>query len=74
MENAVVNRQLLKRKADTLTEIEAEEVLEYIAIMEFLRDDPGDPLTETLARLLCDAMTGTTGLERSQIRRQAIKN
>ena len=74
MENTVVNRQRLKSKVDTLTEIEAAEVLEYIGIMESLRDDPGDPLTETVAKLLCDAMNDRTGFEGRQIHRQALKN
>jgi hypothetical protein len=74
MENVIVNRQLLKSKVDTLCEIEAAEVLEYIGIMESLRDDSSDPLTETLASLLCEAMIGRASFEREQIRRQAIKN
>jgi hypothetical protein len=59
MENGIVNRQLLKFKADTLSEPEAAEVLEYIGIMEFLRNDKNDALTETVAKLLCEAMNGT---------------
>ena len=58
MDKANANRQLLKHKADTLSESEAAEVLEYIGIMEFLRTDQTDPLTETLAKLLCEAMIG----------------
>ena len=74
MENVIFNRQALKSKVDTLSEIEAAEVLEYIGIMESLRDDSSDPFTETLAKLLCQAMIGSAGFEREQIRRQAIKN
>jgi hypothetical protein len=56
------NRQLLKEKADTLTEVEISEVLEYIVIMESLRDqriDP-DPLDEIMLRLLSEAVHGVT--------------
>ena len=74
MEIASVNRQLLKRKADTLSETEAAEVLEYIGIMGFLRDDTNDPLTETLAKLLCEAMIGAPSAERSRIRSEPIEN
>jgi hypothetical protein len=74
MEKRIVNRQLLKSKADTLSEIEAAEVLEYIGIMESLRTEPIDPFAETLAKLLCEAMVGALEFEREQIRRRAIKN
>ncbi|MEK6304415.1 MAG: hypothetical protein AABO41_27310 [Acidobacteriota bacterium] len=74
MDNAVVNRQLLKRKADTLSEIEAAEVLEYIGIMESLREEPDNPLEETIAKLRCEAMVGLTGFERNHLRRQSSKN
>jgi len=37
----MTSRQLLLSKADTLTETEVAEVLEYIGIMESLRDRPG---------------------------------
>jgi hypothetical protein len=74
MEKGIANRQLLKCKADTLSEIEAAEVLEYIGIMESLRAEATDPLTETLAKLLCEAMVGASEFERDQIRRRAIKN
>lgn len=67
VEKATVNRQLLKRKADTLSEPEAAEVLEYIGIMEFLRDDQSDALTETIARLLCEAMIGAPESHQSKI-------
>ena len=37
----MTSRQLLLSKADTLTETEVSEVLEYIGIMESLRDQTG---------------------------------
>ena len=74
MEKVFANRQLLKCKVDTLSEIEAGEVLEYIGIMESLRAEATDPFTETLAKLLCEAMVGASEFERDQIRRRAIKN
>jgi hypothetical protein len=74
MDKGIANRQLLKCKADTLSENEAAEVLEYIGIMESLRVEAADPLAETLAKLLCEAMVGASEFERDQIRRRAIKN
>jgi hypothetical protein len=74
MDKGTGNRQLLKCKADTLSENEAAEVLEYIGIMESLRAEAADPFTETLAKLLCEAMVGASESERDQIRRRAIKN
>ena len=41
----MTSRQLLLSKADTLSENEVAEVLEYIGIMESLRDLPGRPGT-----------------------------
>jgi hypothetical protein len=74
MDKGIANSQLLKCKADTLSENEAAEVLEYIGIMESLRVEAADPLAETLAKLLCEAMVGASEFERDQIRRRAIKN
>ena len=37
----MTSRQMLLNKADELTEAELEEILEYIGIMESLRDQPG---------------------------------
>ena len=74
MEKATANRQLLKHKADTLSEPEAAEVLEYIGVMEFFRDDHSDALTETIAKLLCEAMIGAQGSHRSQARRDPPGN
>ena len=39
----MTTRQLLMSKADTLTDTEVAEVLEYIGIMESLRDQPIQP-------------------------------
>ena len=74
MEKGIGNRQLLKLKADTLTELEAAEVLEYIGIMELLRDDQSEPLTEMIAKLLCEAMIGRPQLHPNQIRRDPARN
>lgn len=82
MEKGIVNRQLLKRKADTLSEPEVAEVLEYIGIMEFLRDDQmqflrddqSAALTETIAKLLCEAMIAAPEPRRNQMRRDPAKN
>jgi hypothetical protein len=52
-----VNRELLKAKADSLADNEVQEVLEYISIMESLRDQNSipDPFDEVLLRLLSEA-------------------
>jgi len=56
----MVDRLLLKRKAETLTDSEVEEVLEYISIMESLNEQriSPDPLDEAILRLLAEAMKG----------------
>ena len=74
MDNACVNRQLLKQKADTLSELEAAEVLEYIGIMESVRGEISDPFEETVAKLLCEAMVAPTRLQRDRFRRQSVRN
>ena len=74
MEKGIGNRQLLKLKADSLSEPEAAEVLEYVSIMELLRDDQSEPLTETIAKLLCEAMIGGPESHRYHIRRDPAKN
>jgi hypothetical protein len=53
---------MLKEKADTLTEVEISEVLEYIVIMESLSDQRRnpDPLDEMMLRLLSEAVHGAT--------------
>ena len=52
------NRQLLKQKADNLTESEVAEVLEYIRIMESLVEQGmrPDPLDEVMLQLLSEAV------------------
>ncbi|HYV07214.1 MAG TPA: hypothetical protein VFB82_21645 [Blastocatellia bacterium] len=74
MDDEVVNRQMLKQKADTLSEIEAAEVLEYIGIMESVREEPNDPLEETIAKLLCEAMVAPVGFRLNQFRRHSTRN
>jgi hypothetical protein len=60
MVRQMTNRNLLKCKAETLTETEIAEVLEYISIMEMLHEQASnpDPLDEALVRLLYEAMKG----------------
>jgi hypothetical protein len=48
----MTNRQLLLRKADTLTESEAAEALEYIAIMESMKEISMPDLVTEKALLL----------------------
>ncbi|HSF22977.1 MAG TPA: hypothetical protein VLE20_02035 [Blastocatellia bacterium] len=52
------NRQALKVKADTLTENEIAEVLDYISIMESLREQATKPdlFDDELMTLLVDAL------------------
>lgn len=53
-----INRRLLLQKADTLTEPEIAEVLEYIEVMESLSSQTStpDPLDEMLLRILTAAL------------------
>lgn len=52
------NRQLLRFKADTLTESDVAEVLDYISIMESLREQGNSPdlFDDELMNLLADAL------------------
>jgi hypothetical protein len=52
------NRQVLKFKADTLTETEITEVLDYINIMESLREQATKPdlFDDELVNMLADAL------------------
>jgi hypothetical protein len=53
-----MNRCLLKAKADTLTDAEIAEVLEYISIMESAKEQliTPDPFDELIIRLWSDAI------------------
>ena len=57
MSNDPAGRDLLKAKADSLTDSEVQEVIEYISIMESIREQKSfpDPLDEALFRLLSEA-------------------
>ena len=54
----MMNRQSLKHKVETLSDSEVAEVLEYITIMESVREqaDRPDPLEEALLGLLLQAV------------------
>jgi len=56
------NRQLLKEKADSLSDAEVAEVLEYITIMEALDDSGANPLEEIMLRLLSETFRIPTRL------------
>jgi hypothetical protein len=58
MGDRITNRQALRRKADTLSEPEIAEVLDYINIMESLRDQANKPdlFDDELMNLLADAL------------------
>jgi hypothetical protein len=58
MGDRITNRQVLRRKADTLSEPEIAEVLDYINIMESLRDQARKPdlFDDELMNLLADAL------------------
>ena len=58
MGDRITNRQVLRRKADTLSEPEISEVLDYINIMESLRDQANKPdlFDDELMNLLADAL------------------
>jgi len=56
------NRQLLMIKAESLSDVEVAEVLEYIAIMESLGDTrtKPDPLEELMLKLLSETLNTST--------------
>jgi hypothetical protein len=58
MGDRTANRQVLKRKAETLTDAEISEVLDYINIMESLREQANKPdlFDDELMNLLVDAL------------------
>jgi hypothetical protein len=58
MGDRITNRQVLKRKAETLTDTEISEVLDYINIMESLREQAGRPdlFDDEWMNLLADAL------------------
>jgi len=58
MGERITNRQVLRYKADSLSETEIAEVLDYINIMESLRDQANKPdlFDDELMNLLADAL------------------
>jgi hypothetical protein len=58
MGDRITNRQLLKQKAESLSEPEIAEVLDYIHIMEALREQASKPdlFDDELMNLLADAL------------------
>jgi len=58
MGDRITNRQVLRFKADTLSEPEIAEVLDYINIMESLREQANKPdlFDDELMNLLADAL------------------
>ena len=58
MGDRITNRQVLRYKADTLSETEIAEVLDYINIMESLREQANKPdlFDDELMNLLADAL------------------
>jgi len=72
-----INRQLLKRKADALSEAEVIEILEYIEVMESLKEQrmSPDPLDEAIVKLLSEAMHASQPAPvRAYRQRGALKN
>lgn len=58
MEDRITNRQVLKYKAESLSEPEIAEVLDYINIMESLREQASKPdlFDDELMNMLADAL------------------
>jgi hypothetical protein len=58
MGDRITKRQVLKHKAESLSEVEIAEVLDYINIMESLRDQASKPdlFDDELMNLLADAL------------------
>lgn len=67
----MTNRQLLERKAATLNEAEIAEVLEYITIMESLREQArrSDLFTDRRVKQVADA-AARRAAQRDRTRRQ----
>lgn len=76
MGERITNRQMLKHKADSLSDTEIAEVLDYINIMESLRDQASKPdlFDDELMNLLADALENRRArvvTEWDRIRRRA---
>ena len=76
MGERITNRQVLRRKAETLSEPEIAEVLDYINIMESLREQASKPdlFDDELMNLLADALENRKArvvTEWDRIRRRA---
>src|SRR5215831_5404756 len=76
MGDRISNRQVLRRKAETLTDSEISEVLDYINIMESLREQATKPdlFDDELMNLLVDAVENRRArgvAEWDRIRRRA---
>jgi len=69
-----MNRQLLKGKAETLSDAEIAEVLEYISIMESVKQEgrKPDPIDDLILWLLFNAMTTGPGNAHRVWRQEAI--
>jgi hypothetical protein len=71
--DGIVNRQLFRKKIDGLSDLEAAEVLEYIAIMQSFRRVRLIHLPR-LSRGFCDDSMVDGTFERGSIRRLGLKN
>ena len=76
MGERITNRQMLKHKAENLSDTEIAEVLDYINIMESLRDQASKPdlFDDELMNLLADALENRRArvvTEWDRIRRRA---
>lgn len=67
-----MNRQLLKGKAESLTDVEIAEVLEYISIMKSVKEQvkTPDPIDELIIWLLFNAINSGPGNVRSGCRHE----
>ncbi len=77
MSKEMINRQLLKHKADTLTQDEVAEVLEYISVMQSLSEQAIKPNArdEAMLELLSIALRGASpGAKTVCIPRNATSN
>jgi hypothetical protein len=64
----IAGRRLIKHKARTMTDCEIAEVLEYIAIMQSMRDVRWlDPLDEVIMKLLFETMRSTDTLNKDRL-------
>jgi hypothetical protein len=68
------NRQLLRRKADSLSELETDQVLDYIEMIESMREARAEPSDDDIVNSLSEATENRRArivMEWDKVRRRA---